>query len=144
MFRKIQLLEEASIDLLKKEIYNEQGLRLAKDFLKFFKLGITQHFKVEEEALFPILRNVFQSEEQIISRLILEHKLLIQKYSRLQKLRNPTVNQLKRIMNFLAYLSAHARKEEEKLPSLIETLDERQLRMIDEKAKSLGYPILTS
>lgn len=141
IFRKIQLLEEASIDLLKKEAVKE---KLAKDFLEFFKVGIIQHFKIETQALFPILKNASESSGQLILELLQEHNAIMQRYSRLQKPRNPTKGQTKKIQDFLTNLSEHAKKEEEKLPPLIKMLTEKQLRMIDEKATSLDYPMLTA
>jgi len=56
---KIQLLEKASINLLKertKDLALGKALKLQKDFLDLFKAGLMRHFMVEEEALFPMLR----------------------------------------------------------------------------------------
>lgn len=142
ILKKIHLLEEASLDLLKKQAFSETSLRLLKEFLGVFKFGVLQHFEIEEKALFPVLRATSRDKEQPILELIYEHGTLIQMYSSLQNRVNPT-NYAKMLRDFIEALSAHARKELELLPPLMEALNEKQLSIIDEAAKSLGYPILT-
>lgn len=56
---KIQLLEEALVDLLRQrttDLTQGKALKLEKDFLELFKVGVAQHIIVEEQALFPMLR----------------------------------------------------------------------------------------
>jgi len=142
VFRKIQLLEEASINLLEKKFINEPELSPVNDFLEFFRFGMVQHFRIEAQTLFPALKNASNSNEKLILELLSEHQAILQKYSTLGKLRDQRIDGTEQLLDFLKSLSDHTRKEEELLPPLIERLDQKQLRMIDEKAKSLGYPIL--
>jgi hemerythrin superfamily protein len=110
--------------------------------LESFKFGVLQHFGIEEKALFPVLISAFKDKKQLISELIYEHKALIQMYSNLQNRVNPT-NYAEMLKDFIKVLSAHARKELELLPPLMEGLNEKQLSIIDEAAMRLGYPILS-
>jgi hemerythrin-like domain-containing protein len=89
IFRKIQLLEEASLDLLSKKIArNQKSRKLEADFVKFFRIGVIQHFKVEETALFPVLKRNFKEAQPIVSELISEHKLMVNRYFKLLNVRN--------------------------------------------------------
>jgi hemerythrin-like domain-containing protein len=141
LLRKIQLLEEASLDLLSKKIAYEESHKLAEDFMKFFRVGVIQHFKIEEEALFPILRRNFKDAEPLISELIAEHKTMINKYFELQDDKNLKLSKPEDLTGLLRDLSEHARKEESSLPQLIASLDEGQLKKIDDLARRLGYPL---
>jgi hemerythrin-like domain-containing protein len=63
IFTKVNLLEKALIDLLQKR--TERTSDLQTDFLKAFEVGITLHFTVEEEALFPALRKKGKNAETL-------------------------------------------------------------------------------
>jgi len=141
IFRKLQLLEEASLDLLSKKIAYEESQLLEKDFVKFFRMGVIQHFKMEEVALFPILQRNFKDAEPLVSELISEHKRMINKYFKLHDVKDFKLNKREDLTVLLRELSAHAKKEERYLPSFIELLDEEQLKKIDELTRRLGYPI---
>ncbi|MFH0897308.1 MAG: hemerythrin domain-containing protein, partial [Candidatus Bathyarchaeota archaeon] len=123
ILKKIHLLEEASLDLLKKQAFSETNLGPLKEFLEVFKFGVLQHFEIEEKALFPVLRKASKDKEQPILELIYEHGALIQTYSNLQNRISPT-NYAKMLKDFIEALSAHARKELELLPPLMEALNE--------------------
>jgi len=141
IFRKLQLLEEASLDLLSKKIAYEKSQRFEKDFVKFFRVGVIQHFKIEESALFPILQRNFKDARPVISELISEHKTMINKYFKLHDVKDTKLNKKEDFIALLKELSAHARKEEKSLPPLIRLLDEEQLKKIDELTRRLGYPL---
>jgi hemerythrin-like domain-containing protein len=140
ILKKIHLLEEASLDLLKKQAFTETSLGLLKEFLESLRFGVLQHFKIEEKALFPVLRSAFKDKEQPILELIYEHGALVQMYSNLQNRINP-VNYAKMLKDFIEALSAHATKELKLLPPLMEALNKKQLSIIDEAARRLGYPL---
>jgi hemerythrin-like domain-containing protein len=123
MFKKIQLLEEASIDLLSKKIAYEENQKFEEDFIKFFKVGVIKHFKVEEVALFPILQRNFKESENIISELISEHKIMVHKYFKLDNVKGSKTKRTRDLTALLRDLSKHAKKEEKFLPPYIEMLN---------------------
>ena len=116
----------------------EKSEELVEDFLKYFKVGVTHHFKIEEKALFPILRSNVKDAEPFISELISEHKDIINKYFKLQN----GFTQTRDLTDLLKALSTHAGKEERVLPPLIAFLNGEQLQKIDELTKRLGYSLL--
>lgn len=151
ILKKIQLIEAALISLLKdfssdtfeKEL-REKPLEIVKDFLKLYRLGIVQHFKVEEVALFPVLHSVTTSTltgDRVVEQLLSEHKTINSKYFKLKNITKSSKDPLKTLAELLKALSTHAEKEERLLPQLIRALDEKQLRMIDEKVANMGYHV---
>jgi hemerythrin-like domain-containing protein len=141
MFRKIQLLEEASLNLLSKKITSQKSQKLEADFVKFFRIGVIQHFKVEETALFPTLQRNFKDAEPLILELISEHKLMIDKYFKLHDVKDSKLKKTEDLIHLLKELSKHAKKEERFLPQFIKLLNEKQLKEIDDLTRRLGYPI---
>lgn len=153
VLRKIQLLEVALISLLhevslntptKKEKSRDNQLKIVKDFLKLFGHGVMQHFKIEEVALFPVLRRVAEPKltaEQTVEMLLSEHKTINSKYFKLENIAKTSENPSKILSDLLKALSSHARKEEKLLPPLLRSLNEEQLKKIDEKTASLGYNV---
>jgi len=141
MFRKIQLLEEAYMDLLAKKITYEKGEKLAEDFVKFSRVGVIKHFKVEEVALFQILRRNFKDVEPIIYELISEHKTTINKYFKLHDTKNPKLNKTEDLIVLLNTLTKHMKKEERSLPPFIELLSDEQLKKIDALTRRMGYHV---
>jgi iron-sulfur cluster repair protein YtfE (RIC family) len=141
VFRRIQLLEEASLDLLSKKTAYKKNQKLHEDFIKFFRVGVIQHFKVEETTLFPILRRNFKESEKLISELISEHKIMVDKYFKLRDINDFKLKRTKDLTNLLKELSTHAQKEERFLPPYIKRLSEKDLREIDELVRGLGYPV---
>ncbi len=135
---KIHLFEEASLYLLEKKVTHEKSEGLVEDFLKFFKVGVVHHFKIEERALFPILKSTVKDAEPLISELISEHKSIISKYFKLQNSRPNNMNDL---TTLLKELSEHAKKEENGLPPLVVLLDEKRLKKIDKLSRQLGYSV---
>lgn len=141
---RIQLLERACLDLLKRRTLtsrtdDDKIPDVVEDFLQS-KLGIMLHFKVEEEALFPTLRSVSESNETAISALIEEHKTIMQKFSALHHAKE-TGTPIDVPLDLLRDLRAHAAREERLYPSLIQSLTEEQLKRIDDEAKRLGYAV---
>ena len=52
-----------------------EGLRVrAREFRDFFVKNLTNHFRAEEEALFPTLRALMPDSEPIINQLLREHQ----------------------------------------------------------------------
>jgi len=141
---KIQLLERACLGLLRERTLthvtpDQKTTQLVEDFLQS-KLGIMLHFKVEEEALFPALRSVPNPNETAISNLIEDHKIIMQKFAALDHAKE-TGASIDMLLGLLKDLSAHAKKEEQLFPSLIEPLTGDQLKSVDDAAKRLGYAV---
>lgn len=146
--KQIHLLEEASLDLLSKKVAHEKSKErvedfegLVDDFLNFFSVGLIHHFKIEEKAMFPILKNTIKDAEPLISELTSEHKNIIDKYFKFQESKNPKSKKMKDLTTLLEDLSEHARKEERFLPPFVALLNEEQLKKIDEQARRLGYSL---
>jgi len=153
ILKKIQLLEKALINLLQdasldaltdeKKLHGER-LKVVKDFLKLYRHGVMHHFKIEEVALFPVLRNATTDAlcgDYIIEQLLIEHKTINSNYLELENIKKSSKNPTKILFELLNALSAHARIEEELLPPLVQSLSEEQMKRIDEKATSLGYNV---
>ncbi|MFQ6052526.1 MAG: hemerythrin domain-containing protein [Candidatus Hydrothermarchaeota archaeon] len=139
--KRIQLLEEASLSILRKRISGGEDSNPVEEFLKFFRIGVMQHFKIEETALFPVLQDVFKDKEPQILELLSEHKRIMDKYLSLHNAESSKEARTERLINLLNDLSAHARKEESLLPPLVKMLNEKQLKRIDEAARKLRYPV---
>jgi len=140
---KIQLLEKASIDLLRqrtKELSLAKALKLQKDFLDMFRVGMTQHFMIEEEALFPILRIGGGNEAKtLVSELLAEHRAMMEKYFKIKKGEGSAEDHGRLLLMMLKDLSAHSQKEENSIPPLMKRLNKEQLNRINEVARRLGY-----
>jgi iron-sulfur cluster repair protein YtfE (RIC family) len=85
IFTRVNLLEKALIDLLQKRTAGgtERPPDIQKDFLEAFEHGITLHFTVEEEALFPALRKKGKNAETLVDELLLQHQSIMEKYSKI-------------------------------------------------------------
>jgi hemerythrin superfamily protein len=73
--------------------------------------------------------------------LLSEHKTINSKYFKLENIAKTSENPSKILSDLLKALSSHARKEEKLLPPLLRSLNEEQLKKIDEKTASLGYNV---
>jgi len=138
---KIQLLEKALLKILKERASNIEFTNSVEEFLKFFRIGIIQHFKVEETALFPVLQNAFKDKKPLIEELLSEHKKIIDEYLSFYTVRENRNNRREKLAKLLRELSNHAKKEESLLPSLVKMLDDEMLKKIDKVARKLGYPV---
>lgn len=122
---RIQLLENALIDLLNKRVKNIDVGRASKfqeDFLELFKIGVMEHFKTEEEILFPMLREKAGKEaEKIVSELLVEHETIMQRYFKIVKNKGSLTDQSELLLALLKHLSEHAKKEELIIPTLLKT-----------------------
>ena len=141
MFTKVNLLEKALIDLLQKHATDTEGtLDQQKAFLEAFEHGITLHFRVEEEALFPELKNTSKDAETLVNELLQEHSAIMKEYSQALTPQNDT-EQKEALLKMLTELQAHNRKEERSVPPIITQLSFAQLGKVDQQARQLGYPV---
>ena len=91
---------------------------------------LVQHFKDEEELVFPFLKEKNKEVDKLISEILNEHILLKQKILALDK-NSDLINQLDEIGNLL---DGHIRKEERILFEKAQLLlNEEELKMIEKK-----------
>jgi iron-sulfur cluster repair protein YtfE (RIC family) len=142
MFTKVNLLEKALIDLLQKHATDTDGtVDQQKAFLEAFEHGITLHFTVEEEALFPELKKTGKDAATLVSELLQEHRSILQKYSQITQVSPRDAEKQGILLKMLTELQAHNRKEERTVPPIITQLSFAQLGKVDQAAKRLGYPV---
>lgn len=85
----------------------------------FLATDLAAHFKAEESALFPAMRD-FTGASELLSQLLSEHRKL---EAMAERFRAPEVAQLAHALGeFADLLEAHIRKEERELFPLYETL----------------------
>jgi hemerythrin-like domain-containing protein len=121
--------------LIKKNAPDYQGL--PKDLIgkmnyakEVYTDDLVQHFKDEEELVFPFLKGKNKEVDKLISEILNEHILLREKILSLNE--NPDlINELDEIGNLL---DAHIRKEERILFEKAQVLlNEEELKMIEKK-----------
>jgi len=129
VFKEIHHIETEQIRSLKETL--DQYPNFVKGFSQFIKTGLLHHFKVEEEALFPVLKKKVNS--RTILNLLFDHENIIRifrEYLEFVKDFNLSIQILKQLLN---YLNIHAQKEEKLFSSVI--LSDEEMKRIDEKAK---------
>ena len=100
--------------------------------LSFYKTELVQHFKDEEEILFPAVKNKNVELDKLITEVISEHRKMETLIHDLEK-----THQLENVLNELgSFLEKHIRKEERELfPAIEEILTEGQLSKLKTKLK---------
>ncbi len=94
-----------------------EGLRSrAREFRDFFAKNLTNHFRAEEEALFPPLRALMPNSEPIINQLLREHQEIRSAITNLEA----ETGLGKVIFDLGDLLERHIRKEERELFPLFE------------------------
>lgn len=143
IFTKMNLLEKALIDLLQKRTtgYMERTSDLQRDFLEAFEHGITLHFTVEEEALFPALRKKGKNAETLIDELLLQHRSIMEKYGKIVQASYTDEEKREILLGLARELAEHSRKEELSVPPIVTQMSLEQLSEIDQAAKRLGYHV---
>lgn len=132
VFKRIQLWESSQIHFLEETRDHYQDF--IKELSQFFKTGLAYHFKVEEEALFPVLKN--KVEPSIIQNLLFDHERIIKEFRRFELVKDfdLSVQILKSLIN---YLKIHAQKEEDFFSSI--NLSDYELKKVDEQAKLVTH-----
>jgi hemerythrin-like domain-containing protein len=143
MFTKVNLLEKALIDFLQKRTTGllEKTSDQQKAFLEAFEHGITLHFAVEEEALFPQLKTTGKNAETLINEPLSEHSSIMQKYGQIMQAPHNDEKKKETLLKMLTELQAHNRKEERTVPPVVAQLSLEQLGKVDQAAKRLGYQV---
>lgn len=143
IFTRVNLLEKALMDLLQKHTtgHMKRTSEMQRDFLEAFEQGITLHFTVEEQALFPALRKKGRDAETLVDELLLQHQSIMEKHSKIMQAAY-TEEEKREILSELAReLAEHGLKEEMSIPPIVERIGLEQLREIDQAAKGLGYHV---
>lgn len=143
IFTRVNLLEKALIDLLQKHTtgYMEGTSDLQRAFLEAFEHGITLHFTVEEEALFPALRKKGKNAETLIDELLLQHRSIMEKYSKIMQTSQTDEKKREILLELARELAEHGRKEEISVPPIVTQMSLEQLKEVDQAAKRLGYDV---
>jgi len=141
IFTRVNLLEKALIDLLQKRTIGgtEGSSDVQRDFLEAFEHGITLHFTVEEEALFPALRKKGKNAETLIDELLLQHRSIMEKYSNIAQAPHTDEEKKEILLGLARELAEHGRKEEISIPPIVTQMSLEQLSEVDQAAKRLGY-----
>lgn len=134
LLKRVQLVEEASLLLYKEksQLPREEYVNVINEFSQFFKTSIVYHFKVEEQALFPVLKDKDLGPD--IQELLSEHRRILMGFQHFERIKGPiaSVTILKMLINDL---SIHARKEDELFPLWASRLSNEELKRIDEEAE---------
>ena len=143
IFTKVNLLEKALMDLLQKHAteWLEKTSGLQRDFLEAFAAGITLHFTVEEEALFPELRKMGKHAETLVDELLLQHRSIMEKYSMIVQGSHTDVEKKETLSKMIKELAAHTQKEERFVQPIVKQMSPKQLKEVDQAANRLGYRV---
>ena len=143
IFTKVNLLESALIDFLQKRAAGpvEVNSDLQKDFLEAFKTGITLHFAVEEDALFPALRKMGKTAETLVEELLVEHSSIMEKYGKTTQASDAAEEKRGILLQLIPELAAHTQKEEKFVSPIVSQMSLEQQREVDQTAKRLGYVV---
>lgn len=143
IYTKVNLLEKALIDLLQKNMseQSEKTLDLQRDFLEAFEFGITLHFTVEEEALFPKLRRIGKCAETLVDELLLQHRSIMEKYNMIVKGSYGDDERKEILIRMIKELVEHSQVEERSVPPVVREMNLEQLKEVDQAASRLGYRV---
>mgnify|MGYP000436372509 CR=1 FL=1 len=101
--------------------------------IAFFNSELIQHFKIEEEILFQLVKNLDTELNRLIEEITSEHKKLYELIENI-KINNESAELLK---EFGKLLESHIRKEERILFEMIQELaDDSLMRVIKEKIEN--------
>lgn len=131
VFKKIQLIETVQIRSLRQTL--EDYPDFVKEFSQFVRNVLLFHFKIEEEAVFPVLKK--KVEPLVIKNLLFDHENIVRvfrEYLEHVKDFDLSIQILKQLLN---YLDIHAQKEDRLFSSII--LSDEESKKIDKIAKSV-------
>lgn len=134
MLLKIHSIEAQQIRTLKETLTQHRSHELTtfvQEFSQFVKSVLFNHFKVEEEALFPVLQN--RVKPLTIENLLSDHKRIVNVFNEYLKYVDDFNRSFQLLKNLINYLDIHAKKEEELFSSI--TLSDEELKKIDSRAK---------
>jgi iron-sulfur cluster repair protein YtfE (RIC family) len=119
---------------LKKKCDDGGWLKLmTEETIRFYESDLTSHFKIEEEVLFPAMRNVSEATE-LIEELLSEHRALENFIGRLRQMNAQGIEET--LTQLADCLKAHIRKEENSLfPIYEKSIPEELADTIGQKIK---------
>jgi len=106
--------------------------------VSFFEKELRHHFKVEEEALFPLVKKHVKEAWGIVDELIADHRKMESAVKDVCKVDSPTLE--RDLAEFGRLLEQHIRKEDRQLFPLVEA--KAAAEVLEEAAKSIHafYP----
>ncbi len=142
IFIKVNLLEKALMNVLQKNMAEQtKGIDEQKDFLDAFKQGITLHFTVEKEALFPEVIKMGQTAKTLVDELLLQHQSIMEKYSLIVQGSGTNEEKVQILLDMAKELAVHAQKEERYVYPIVKQMSLEQLKEVDLVSKRLGYQV---
>lgn len=134
----IQGIETGKVSLLRRKL-SKDASKTIQEISEFFRKDVGFHFEIEETVLFPSLEREVGTEREFISSLIEEHKRIREMITEFQnfaglELKDENIKSklIALSKEIIDKLSAHAKKEDEKLlPLAQKALDEQKLKEID-------------
>jgi len=101
--------------------------------IAFFNSELIQHFKIEEEVLFQLVKNLDTELDRLIEEIINEHKKFYELIDNIKK--NKRSSEI--LIEFGKFLESHIRKEERVLFEMIQKIaDDSLMRVIKEKIEN--------
>jgi hemerythrin-like domain-containing protein len=134
MLLKIHSIEEQQIRTLREAKNQQRSHELTtfeEEFSQFVKSVLFNHFKVEEEALFPVLQN--KVKPLTIENLLSDHKCIVNVFNDYLKYVDDFNRSFELLKNLINYIDIHAKKEEELFSSV--TLSDEELKKIESRVK---------
>jgi len=134
MLLKIHSIEAQQIRTLRETLAQHRSHELAtfvQEISQFVRSVLFNHFKVEEEALFPVMQN--KVKPLTIENLLSDHKRIVNIFHEYLKYIDDFNRSFQLLKNLINYLDIHAKKEEEFFSSI--TLSDEELKKIDSMAK---------
>ncbi len=130
LIAKIQLIEKISIKFYeeKASLSEERFMEHFKEFSRFYKKSIVYHFKVEEQALFPVLKERIGKEW--IENILEEHRRINGMFRRFEEERDHMAA-LEKLRGIIEAVKEHAEKENIKLRSLAGEISREELQEIN-------------
>ena len=106
-----------------------------KEFTEFVQTNLINHWEIEEEVIYPILKK--KVDPLIVQNLIFDHERLKREFNEYLQHVNDAELAILHIKNLINYLEIHSRKEEELFSSVISStsLSQEELKKIEEVIK---------
>jgi iron-sulfur cluster repair protein YtfE (RIC family) len=111
---------------------SEERLGPASEFIEFFEASTLQHFRDEEEVVFPVLVGAVDEPPEVLVRVLVEHLRIHHLAARLRNELSTGSVSAETMSELAGTLEAHIRTEERELFPLIErVVAPRDLAAID-------------
>jgi hemerythrin-like domain-containing protein len=138
VLQKMHSIEKQQIGTLRETLNQQRSYELTdfvQEFSQFVRSVLFRHFKVEEEALFPVLQN--KVRPLTIENLLSDHKSIVNVFHEYLKYIDDFNRSSQLLTNLINNLDIHAKKEEKLFSSI--TLSDEELKKIDSMAKLIQH-----